>query len=181
MIYLLKRLVLSVATLALLVISVFMFFRIAQSDTSVTDSANALSTPVTTQSIAVTKNPAAPTERLTIPSPVPAETPDTVSNSTEDKKEQIWLEIEDAISGLNNLVGVEMFVDVKRGDKGQMEVLLDNTFWKRVRYQTRVELKNDISNLWHLYVTEYGTAGSSVVYFINETDGRVIDIFSRAR
>ena len=61
-----------------------------------------------------------------------------------------------------------------------MEVLLDNSFWKRVRYQTRVDLKTDISNLWHLYVTEYGYAGSSVVYFIDESDNSVIDIFSRA-
>ena len=73
-----------------------------------------------------------------------------------------------------------MFLDVKRGEKGQMEVLLDNSFWKRVRYQTRVDLKTDISNLWHLYVKEYRQDETSVVYFINDADDKVIDIFSQA-
>jgi len=96
------------------------------------------------------------------------------------KKEQVWKEINDAIYGLNDVVGDDLFLDVKRIQKGQMEIRLDDGLWKRVRYQTRVDLKTDISNLWHLYVVEYGYAGSSVVYFVDDGDDRVIDIFSKA-
>jgi len=94
--------------------------------------------------------------------------------------ESLWLEITDAISGLNDLVGVDMFLEVKQADKGQLEVLLDRAYWKRVSYVTRVNLKTDISNLWHLYVNEYKQYDSSVVYFIDNADGKVIDIFSQA-
>gem|GEM_PF-5786328 len=92
----------------------------------------------------------------------------------------MWKEINDAIYGLNDVVGDDLFLDVKRKQKGQMEIRLDDGLWKRVRYQTRVDLKTDISNLWHLYVVEYGYAGSSVVYFVDDGDDRVIDIFSKA-
>jgi len=179
--------VLSVVPLTLLAIAIFVCFRILQSQTAIADTTSELPIPVATQSVVVEAKSASPDERS--PESIPAapsqapilSEPDASIGDAENKKEEIWQEITDAISGLNELVGVEMFLDVKRGDKGQMEVLLDNSFWKRVRYQTRVDLKTDISNLWHLYVIEYGHAGSSVVYFINEPDGRVIDIFSRAR
>ena len=102
------------------------------------------------------------------------------SEQAPETDEQVWAEINEAISGLNELVGAEMFLDVGRKQKGQMEIRLDSNLWNRVRYQTRVDLKTDISNLWHLYVKEYGYSGSSVVYFMDGSNDRVIDIFSRA-
>lgn len=102
--------------------------------------------------------------------------PETVMS----QKDQVWGEINDAIFGLNELIGDELFLVVDRKQKGQMEIRLDDSLWKRVRYQTRVDLKTDISNLWHLYVREYGYAGASVVYFLDNSDDRVIDIFSKA-
>lgn len=102
------------------------------------------------------------------------------SNQADSNKDEVWTEINDAISGLNDLVGAEMFIDVKRTQKGQLEVLLDRQYWDRVNYVTRVDLKTDISNLWHLYVKEYSGFESSVVYFIDDSNGKVIDIFSRS-
>ncbi len=102
------------------------------------------------------------------------------ASGSADSSEKVWREINDAITGLNDLVGAEMFIDIRRKQKGQMEIRLDNSLWKRVRYQTRVDIKTDISNLWNLYVKEYGYAGSSVVYFMDDSNGRVIDIFSKA-
>lgn len=200
MLFLLKKLVQGVAPAMLLVIVIAALFRMVQSGPAMADRATAVPEPATAGPESETPGPAA-TQSVLIEakavSPVdslPEASQETVqespqvqpqsfsaaSDSTENKKNEVWLEIDDAISGLNELVGVEMFLDVKRGEKGQMEVLLDNSFWKRVRYQTRVDLKTDISNLWHLYVTEYGYAGNSVVYFIDESDGSVIDIFSRS-
>ena len=101
-------------------------------------------------------------------------------DQAEPKKDEVWSEINDAISGLNDLVGVEMFTNVKRTQKGQLEVMLDRQYWDRVNYVTRVDLKTDISNLWHLYVKEYSAFESSVVYFIDVGTGKVIDIFSRS-
>ena len=95
--------------------------------------------------------------------------------------EGVWTDINDAISNLNKLVGAEMFLEVKRAEKGQMEVRLDKGFWDRVQYKTRVELKTDISDLWHLYATQYNYVESSVVYFIDDTNGKVIDIFSKVK
>ena len=94
--------------------------------------------------------------------------------------DELWGEIDDAISGLNDLVGVNMFLDVRQGEKARLEVILDKKYWDRVSYITRVNLKTDISNLWHLYVKEYRQDETSVVYFINDADDKVIDIFSQA-
>lgn len=95
-------------------------------------------------------------------------------------KEAVWRDINDAIYGLNELVGVEMFLNIQRIQKGQLEVSLAKSYWDRVQYQTRVDLKNDISELWHLYATEYNHSESSVVYFIDYESKKVIDIFSKA-
>lgn len=94
--------------------------------------------------------------------------------------DQLWGEINEAISGLNDLVGVEMFLDVRQGEEARLEVLLDKKYWDRVSYITRVNLKTDISNLWHLYVKEYRQDETSVVYFIDDGNDKVIDIFSQA-
>ena len=200
MIILLKKLVQGVAPAMLLVIVIAALFRMVQSGPAMADRATAVPEqatagpesetpgPAATQSVLIEAKavspvdslPEAPQETVQESLQVQPQSFSAASGSAENKKNEVWLEIDDAISGLNELVGVEMFLDVKRGEKGQMEVLLDNSFWKRVRYQTRVDLKTDISNLWHLYVTEYGYAGNSVVYFIDESDGSVIDIFSRS-
>lgn len=186
----LKKLLFNVAPVTLLAVVLVASFRMVQSDPS-DGSASANSTPtVTTQAVVVeAKSPAVKPQssaaRLSPPAAGSHSQSESGQNagslkSGSEKTEQVWAEINDAISGLNDLVGAEMFLSVKRGQKGQMEIRLDDSIWKRVRYQTRVDLKTDISDLWHLYVTEYGYAGSSVVYFIDDNDGRVIDIFSRA-
>jgi len=175
MFFWLKKLVLGVAPITLLVIVLVASFRMVQSDTVNSADQSAplpTPTPVTTQSVVIEAKSSAGSQNL--PSP-------PVYDGEEEDKNKVWLEINEAISGLNDLVGAEMFLHVGRLQKGQMEVRLDDELWKRVRYQTRVDLKTDISNLWHLYVTEYGYAGSSVVYFIDDANGRVIDIFSRAK
>jgi len=173
MFFWLKKLVFGVAPVTLLVIVLVASFRMVQSETVDSgDQPGALATPVATQSVVIEAKSTAGVQGL--PSP-PA------TDELPDEKHKVWQEINDAISGLNDLVGAEMFLDVSRLQKGQMEVRLDDELWSRVRYQTRVDLKTDISNLWHLYVTEYGHAGNSVVYFIDDGNGRVIDIFSRAK
>ena len=73
-----------------------------------------------------------------------------------------------------------MFLDVRQGEESRLEVLLEKKYWDRVSYVTRVNLKSDISNLWHLYVKEYRQFDTSVVYFIDEANDKVIDIFSQA-
>ena len=191
MIFWLKKLILGLGPVTLLVIVLVASFRMVLSETVAPDADKTSPMPVANQSVVVDAKSSSPTalpeltqesarELAQVPPTVQPQSFSAAGVAAENKRNEVWLEINDAISGLNELVGVEMFVDVKRGVKGQMEIMLDNTFWKRVRYQTRVDLKTDISNLWHLYVTEYGHAGSSVVYFIDQTDGRVIDIFSRA-
>jgi len=193
----LNKLFQSVAPPMLLVIVIAASFRMVQSGTVSADRSNQMPEPATTnsastQSVLIEAKSAPAVDSLPTPLQEPlrdfSQEPANVQpqsfsaagGNADVKKNEVWLEIDEAISGLNELVGVEMFLDVKRGVKGQMEVLLDNSYWKRVRYQTRVDLKTDISNLWHLYVTEYDHASSSVVYFIDESDGNVIDIFSRA-
>lgn len=94
-------------------------------------------------------------------------------------KEEIWGEISQAISGLNDMVGDEMFRDLRRTEDNRMEVRVDLHFWQRVRYETRVDLKNDISNIWHLYVLQYADEESSTVYFIDDETNKTIDIFSQ--
>ena len=95
-------------------------------------------------------------------------------------QESVWADISNAIISLNAAVGAEMFLGLSRAQKGQMEVRLDKSYWDRVQYQTRVSLKSDISDLWHLYAKEYKYAESSVVYFIDDQTDKVIDIFSKA-
>ena len=194
MIFWIKKLFVTFTPLMLLVAVLIASFRMVQSENQVAEEAVTPATRVATNSVVIeaksTSSVPAPVDRLgeTAQAAIRVQ-PQSFSagnriagrdTADENKRNEVWQEIDDAISGLNELVGVEMFLDVKRGSKGQMEVVLDNTFWKRVRYQTRVDLKTDISNLWHLYVTGYGYADGSVVYFIDETDGSVIDIFSRA-
>lgn len=96
-------------------------------------------------------------------------------------KEQIWVEISDAIESLNDVVGDKMFLDLRRKNQSEMEVRLDAGFWQRVRYQTRVDLKNDISNIWHLYVKQYYDGGFSSVHFIDDKTDSTIDIFTQTR
>lgn len=74
-----------------------------------------------------------------------------------------------------------MFLGILRGQNGQLEINVDGGLWERVRYQTRVNLKSDISALWHLYVKDYAPAVRSVVYFKDDSNGKVIDIFSKAQ
>jgi len=102
------------------------------------------------------------------------------SEGSGEDADKLWGEIDQAISGLNDLVGVEMFLDVRQGEESRLEVLLEKKYWDRVSYVTRVNLKSDISNLWHLYVKEYRQFDTSVVYFIDEANDKVIDIFSQA-
>lgn len=93
----------------------------------------------------------------------------------------VWTDISSAIISLNEVVGVKMVVDVNQIEEATMEVTLDKSYWDRVLYQTRADIKSDISRLWHLYVQEYREASSSVVYFIDHSTGRTIDIFSKAQ
>ncbi len=95
--------------------------------------------------------------------------------------EEVWSEISQAISGLNDMVGDEMFRDLRRTDNNRMEVRVDLDYWQRVRYQTRVDLKNDISNIWHLYVQQYSDDPGSSVFFIDDDTNKTIDIFSQAQ
>lgn len=95
--------------------------------------------------------------------------------------EEVWSEISEAISGLNDMVGDEMFRDLRRTDNNRMEVRVDLNYWQRVRYQTRVDLKNDISNIWHLYVLQYSDTPESSVFFIDDDTNKTIDIFSQAQ
>lgn len=95
-------------------------------------------------------------------------------------KEEIWIEISDAISSLNKVVGDNMFLDLQRKDASNMEVRIDAGYWQRVRYQTRVDLKNDISNIWHLYVKQYHGGDYSSVRFVDDTTDKTIDIFTQA-
>ena len=57
----------------------------------------------------------------------------------------------------------------------------DLEFWQRVRYETRVDLKNDISNIWHLYVRQYNENNESSVFFVDDITGKTIDIFTQRR
>ena len=104
------------------------------------------------------------------------ENEDPAQQQTPATKEQVWEEIEQAIAGLNELVGAEMFLGILRGQNGQLEINVDGGLWERVRYQTRVNLKSDISALWHLYVKDYAPAVRSVVYFKDDSNGKVIDL-----
>lgn len=109
--------------------------------------------------------------------------PDSRTTSAEAEairdREEVWAEISQAISGLNDMVGDEMFRDLRRTDSNRMEVRLDLDYWQRVRYETRVDLKNDISNIWHLYVLQYSTDRQSSVFFIDDHTDKTIDIFSK--
>lgn len=96
-------------------------------------------------------------------------------------KERVWTEISDAISGLNDMVGDKMFRDLRRTSESTMEVRVDMNYWERVRYQTRVDLKNDISNIWHLYARQYGEVEESSVYFIDDLSNKTIDIFTQGQ
>jgi len=96
-------------------------------------------------------------------------------------KEEIWSEISDAIASLNDVVGDEMFLDLRRKENNQMEVRVDIGFWQRVRYQTRVDLKKDISNIWHLYVKQYYDGDYSAVHFIDDSTEKTIDIFTQSK
>ena len=96
-------------------------------------------------------------------------------------KEEIWSEISDAIASLNDVVGDEMFLDLLRKNESQMEVRIDLGFWQRVRYQTRVDLKKDISNIWHLYVKQYHGNEYSSVHFIDDSTDKTIDIFTQSK
>ena len=101
------------------------------------------------------------------------------SENADRDKEEVWIEISQAISGLNDMVGDKMFRDLRRTSESQMEVRVDLRFWQRVRYETRVDLKNDISNIWHLYVQQYSEEDQSAVYFIDDQTNKTIDIFSQ--
>ena len=101
------------------------------------------------------------------------------SDNADRDKEEVWIEISQAISGLNDMVGDKMFRDLRRTSETQMEVRVDLRFWQRVRYETRVDLKNDISNIWHLYVQQYSEEDQSAVYFIDDQTNKTIDIFSQ--
>jgi len=116
--------------------------------------------------------------RLALPATAGAELQAPEIGETEDG-EVVWAEITDAISGLNGMVGGQLFRDLRRVDSNQMEVRLDADYWQRVLYQTRVDLKNDISNIWHLYVQKYNNSASSSVFFIDDVSGKTIDIFSK--
>ncbi len=98
----------------------------------------------------------------------------------EDRKEQIWSEITEAISGLNRLVGDELFRGMERKSASDMRVLVDPGYWSRVRYETRVELKTDISKIWHLYAVQYNATPASSVYFVDADSGKTIDIYTLA-
>lgn len=111
----------------------------------------------------------------------PADDTQTAAEPTEARPdgEQVWADISDAITGLNDMVGDNMFKDLVRRNATTMEVRVDLDYWQRVRYETRVDLKNDISNIWHLYVKEYNQDRQSAVYFIDDRSGKTIDIFTQ--
>ena len=111
----------------------------------------------------------------------PKDNASSTDGSGSKNEESVWADISSAIISLNSAVGAEMFLELKRAQKGQMEVRLDKGYWDRVQYQTRVSLKSDISDLWHLYSKKYKFAESSVVYFIDHQTDKFIDIFSRAK
>ncbi len=111
---------------------------------------------------------------------------DSSSASTGDQKdeahrEQVWSDISDAITSLNDMVGDDMFRELTRKSPTTMEVRVDLDYWQRVRYETRVDLKNDISNIWHLYVRQYNEDNESAVFFIDDLSGKTIDIFTQRR
>jgi len=114
------------------------------------------------------------------PSP---EQPSTPTNAIEEQntqdKEKVWSDISSAITGLNDMVGDDMFRELTRKDQTTMEVRVDLDFWQRVRYETRVDLKNDISNIWHLYVRQYNEDDQSAVFFVDDVTGKTIDIFTQ--
>jgi len=143
-----------------------------------------LETPVVPQAILIEANSTGAEQQLVSLSnqkPLSIDPASVATGEAANDEEKVWQEISDTIAGLNELVGEEMFVGLTRGQKGQMEVRLNRDLWSRVRYQTRADLKTDISNLWHLYVTEFGYVDSSSVYFLDDSNGDVIDIFSKAR
>jgi hypothetical protein len=113
--------------------------------------------------------------------PIAGDTAVADSSDQVHDKEEIWSEISDAIASLNDVVGDEMFLDLRRKDGNQMEVRVDVGFWQRVRYQTRVDLKNDISNIWHLYVKQYHDGDFSAVHFVDDSTDKTIDIFTQSK
>ena len=173
---------------------------VASEQTNLISSASAAetATPVTVQSVLIeaksqpTPNPidSALLESAIVPDP--GKLPETQKASlkasesqkkdqSESRKEEVWVDISDTISSLNELVGAEMFRQIQRLPNGQLQVRLDRTYWERVMYLTRSDLKTDISNLWHLYVDQFDSSDTSSVYFLDDTTGKVIDIFSQAR
>lgn len=96
-------------------------------------------------------------------------------------REDVWTEINLAIAHLNRQIGSSMFRDLKRLSASEMEVRLDSRYWDRVVYQTRVSLKKDISDIWHLFVIQYNNDNNSAVFFIDDETGKTIDIFTRSR
>ncbi len=104
-----------------------------------------------------------------------------VPASAQDKpsREKVWSDISEAITGLNDMVGDNMFRQLVRKNATTMEVRVDSGFWQRVRYETRVDLKNDISNIWHLYVRQYNENNESSVFFVDDNSGKTIDIFTQ--
>ena len=96
-------------------------------------------------------------------------------------REKVWSDINEAITGLNDMVGDNMFRRLVRKNSTSMEVRVDLEFWQRVRYETRVDLKNDISNIWHLYVRQYNENNESSVFFVDDITGKTIDIFTQRR
>jgi len=99
----------------------------------------------------------------------------------EPHREKVWGDISGAITSLNDMVGDDMFRQLTRKSSTAMEVRVDVDFWQRVRYETRVDLKNDISNIWHLYVRQYNEDNESAVFFIDDKTGKTIDIFTQRR
>lgn len=111
----------------------------------------------------------------------PANDLSPVTTDDDNDQEEIWVEISDAIESLNEVVGDRMFLDLRRKNQSEMEVRVDVGFWQRVRYQTRVDLKNDISNIWHLYVKQYYAGEFSSVRFVDDQTDKTIDIFTQAK
>lgn len=97
-----------------------------------------------------------------------------------ERKEQVWTEISDAISGLNKLVGDDLFKGLERQSGSEMRVMVNPDYWSRVRYETRVELKTDISKIWHLYAQQYNDSTASSVFFVDAESGKTIDIYTLA-
>jgi len=179
-----KKLIISLIPVTILLLVLTFGLRMVQSETmqstAETDTA-LLATPVAPQSeVADSVLPdSVMIEAKLDPETDIAPAPDDAGESAADK-EAVWEQITDAMFGLNDIAGADLIVDVQRGEKGALEVALNKDDWDRVRYQTRADLKTDISNLWHLYVLEYGYVESSVVYF-TDVGGKVIDIFSKVR